>query len=580
MDNATLLNGLIRIRPPDESQIQRQRKRLTLFLILWSIISVLIPIAIGAFALWHTWQTNQWGDFWNGVFLFQIGVPTVALLQPTIHISIYLYHGRRSKEWSAQAQHLRQAAREGDTALAPLADKQYEPLSSSPLSAGLQHWGPLKQPPEEKIEWMLAIGIFLSLLGGVMSVVLIPGGSHPLDTSTRVAGVVGLLLLAVGVGALAWWYWGMRKDIDVLADDRHLEWKRLRWWGRTRTTLDWQEIHTFFTFTYDKKRWGGLAWEKFQVYVLDGHRATLAWVVPEYPKAYERDIHAPFCRLISARTRLPLRDLSAAVEELEKQAPDSRRDWIMRKTQQHDQAVLASFRALPKPVQKPSRRVFALLLAPLLAFGLVTGAAWGLQIYQAHQYAQMLAQIRTHKPLYHDALTAPDGDWKFQNEPQSTYDGTYTYANGSYQLTGGYFMVALEPHTFGDVAVEVTVRLSGTADALKYDSVGLAFQANSPYDAMIFEVGPDGFWSIGPVTGVSSDLHNTGAFNATPGAPNHLAIIIRGNQYICFANGQLVGIYQNKQGYAGHVGVYHLGAYNESDQSVAAFNDFTVYPLA
>jgi hypothetical protein len=558
MGNAALLSGLVSMRPTDQAQIERQRRWLLALLVGWGILIVLVPCIVGGFALWATWPSGMWGDFWSDTFLMKVFLPTFSVFPTLASISLSIYALRASRAWLAKAQLLRQAAVAGNAQIAPLAAKWSQQLTTPAIAAHTRLWGPFKQPPEETIGWMQVIGLLLGFFAAMIALIVGAGWSTlPLLVKLALGIFAALLLLAGGAAFLSSWL--MRGDRKVLTDEQGVEWNWPRWWGRTRARMDWQEARAFFTCTYDKKRSSRAASDQLQVYILEAPQATLAWAIPAAPTARERKEHELFCLVIAARTRLPLRDLSAAAADLEKQAPDT------------------TFSPDLLKQQKRHRRRAGLYftLSPLLALGLVAATAWGLQTYQIHQYAQLLAQIHAHKPLYYDPLTKADGIWKIQG-PQLTDAGSFSFADGSYQLANGDTMISLGPQVAGDAEVEVTVRLSDTSAHSSFDSVGLVLQDDGS-DSILFEVYTSGDWFIGHLYDYSS--HSTGAFNKTPGAPNRLAVIMRGNQYICFVNDQLVGIAQNNQGRAGQVGVYHGGTFYEADQSLAAFNDFAVYPL-
>ena len=53
-----------------------------------------------------------------------------------------------------------------------------------------------------------------------------------------------------------------------------------------------------------------------------------------------------------------------------------------------------------------------------------------------------------------------------------------------------------------------------------------------------------------------------------------MAVVMRGQDYICYVNDQFVGIYQDSGSPNGPIGL-DVGIPNDS----SAFHDFTIYPL-
>jgi hypothetical protein len=89
---------------------------------------------------------------------------------------------------------------------------------------------------------------------------------------------------------------------------------------------------------------------------------------------------------------------------------------------------------------------------------------------------------------------------------------------------------------------------------------------------------PDLLPITGGVCNTGSYIHETGAIHQGFGAANRLAVIMRGSEYICYINGQFVGIYRDAGSQDGPVGLYASSDQSE-DAPIAAFTDFAIYPL-
>lgn len=129
------------------------------------------------------------------------------------------------------------------------------------------------------------------------------------------------------------------------------------------------------------------------------------------------------------------------------------------------------------------------------------------------------------------------------------------------------------PGIYGDVAVEVTVRLLGQeAPDESYDTFGLLLHNDGfELNGVSFGISPDGIWSIDPTSDVYA---SSNAIHTALGTSNRLTVILRGHQDILYINNQFVGIYQASGPTTGP-----LGFFAETYTASAAFTDFTIYPL-
>lgn len=225
-------------------------------------------------------------------------------------------------------------------------------------------------------------------------------------------------------------------------------------------------------------------------------------------------------------------------------------------------------KAKDHPAKPANRKISTTLIAfsPLLLIVLFAATAFGLQNYESYSYNALLAQIQTHKPLYQQAA---------ETFPPYNY-----YLQGLHHIPFGT-PAFQTPDTYGDSIVEVTVQLTSkeSPSGQSTDSLGLLLRGYNTDTGIIFQLSPNGDWSIGRPSDEDKDetlsyLHHTNAIHTAPGAPNRLAVIMRANQYICFVNNQFLGIYQDSGSPRGPIG-FNI----ETDTASTAFTDFTIYPL-
>lgn len=520
MDDRGVFRGLIISRPSTLEHVQRHNRRTRLLVILGVALACLLPTIFGIHSLWQGWQHGRWDDaFWQP-FLTQVFVPLGTATTSLLSLCIYFWQKAQEKVKGVEALPLREAAAIGEQRLAPLAEHQPTPRNTADGAA-------------DSIQ-----------------------GHH------------FKLLAAVEQG----------KYLDVFVDEQGVEWTGPQWWHPGERHIAWSEAHAFYTFSYlHRVRYQS---ERQQVYVLDTPANALAWVVPSFWKGNtfgEMAAIEHLLDLISTHTGLPLRDVTKAAEEAARLPPGGAASSLLGEYASAT-AHLSSTPSLAEPrVTRPKRSLFPLIgLAPLLCLALLAVTAWGLQTYEPSMYNALLTRIETHQPLFYDSLSAPDGFWNVHLSSATIINvgpSSYGYVDGSYRLQGMNTPILTLPGPYGAVAVEVTVRLLGhqSPDDL-YDSFGLLLHNDGfEQNGVSFEIDPDGIWSIGPASNVFA---TSSAIRTAPGAPNRLAVILRGHQDLLFVNNQFVGIYQESGPTTGP-----LGFFAETDTASAAFTDFTIYPL-
>ena len=323
-------------------------------------------------------------------------------------------------------------------------------------------------------------------------------------------------------------------------------------------------------------------------YVLDGGDAVLVWSAPFATRGKRRAEMERFVGAIAARGGQPLRDLSSLAASL---AISNGKPLRLRAL-----GVPTEPLGLPELDATPSRRGWPfsrgattlgiVALALLVAVG---GTGVWLQQYQPAYRASFPALLHAEHPLYADAFSADDGAW---HPAAGTIGGhgQFTFGGGAYQLgdplaagSGDTTSIgAWAPGDYGDAAVEVTASQTGSSQD---DGVGLVVRADASGDRQLaFTVDTTGNWAF-------SDYHNSadGTYWGTidsgqssvahlgDGAPNTLLLIMRGDSYLYFLNGQLVGSYTDSYiatPRSGRAGVVVLDG-----TTSGAFNNFAVYPV-
>jgi hypothetical protein len=199
------------------------------------------------------------------------------------------------------------------------------------------------------------------------------------------------------------------------------------------------------------------------------------------------------------------------------------------------------------------------------------------------QYSGLVPRIHVEKPLFDDPLTVDTGLWPVH--PATSEDASYSFEHAAYVIADG----GGEAHvgsTYGDVAVEVTVRQVPASSAEKMGDLhgaGLSLrETDDPFGVVAFTINPLGDWFImryrerGPDGGQWQILafgEHSHAVHWGPGVRNQLLVDMRGSQYICFVNGQLIAAVADNALTVGHVGVWV-----DDNSTAGLFNDFRVYP--
>ncbi len=584
-----------------DERLERTARRWRHFIAVGIVLSCLLTLGyIGwtLFALRDAWHTGDWTFFWaqvNGVW------PLVVAGARFVGFEDH-FTGQADA-----ARTVREAAIKGDEQDAPIAEENSQlSQGGSTLFVGGVSYGPLKRPRDGRSVVpivLICMAVFFAIVFGVilLSVGLSGAGKGTTQTEEIIGGIL-LLLLLLSI----WWMVvavRMRRGIIVTADESGISWKQVGWRTRRRH-IAWHEAQAFFIVTQRRST----NWVKETTWVLMGASGALVWMAsPEATEPQADSPHARFAALVAARTRLPLRDLSALAERLSKTGvsaeqrkalaadaidaikaartqPEKAEAWLSaQRREQATEAVLSAHRSEQATKKGGLGWGCTVQLVLMMVIGLVYAGGWGLQHYQPHYYAGLLAQVHASTPLYHDDLSHEDGDWDVTS-PTAT-DGGRVYKDGAYHVTGtkGYTAMSWPNFERGDAAVEVTARQIGTADA---DGVGLALRANEDGSDMVtFFVDSAGSWWLWHYRALDGnpdhewiylDDGHSNAIHMGSGAVNRLLVVMRGGQYLCYVNGQFVDSYYDDKHETPQSG--HMGVFLNDGTLEGVFSNFTVYP--
>ncbi|HEV2238474.1 MAG TPA: hypothetical protein VGR57_17585, partial [Ktedonobacterales bacterium] len=207
---------------------------------------------------------------------------------------------------------------------------------------------------------------------------------------------------------------------------------------------------------------------------------------------------------------------------------------------------------------------------------------WTLQQIQRSMYNGLPARIHAHAPLFADSLTTDDGLWPIQSA--SSDNAAYGFADGAYRISGGGGWATVN-RTFGDVAVEVTVRQRWTDPNVHMSDlgqIGLTLRATGNLkSAVTFTIGPLGDWALlrfrdwgtdaGQWQVLAAGLHNSAVHWGFQN--NRLLVLMRSGEYVCFVNDHLVAIAHDDALPAGKVGFWL-----DDKTTDGYFSNFAVYP--
>lgn len=276
-----------------------------------SLVILGISLVLQAFVFWETWSQRSWVSWlWAAGLSVEVLVWIVAVRKrwPQLY------------QLGSVALTLRALAEAGDVQRAPLALEQPVPLSSDEHPPGPTQFGPLRRQRVLLLGEVLVGVLLICLPPGFFVFFLISMSSVIFDEQITwltviLALVIACMMLPLAYGGIQAIQMARRQALAayVLADDQGLHWQRPHYSGRSQLyAMEWAQARSFFTLTT-----GELGTSNWLIgYALDAHTTLLVWWVSQQSSTRERAASDQLCRLIVARTRLSLRDLSSAAQYL------------------------------------------------------------------------------------------------------------------------------------------------------------------------------------------------------------------------------------------------------------------------
>lgn len=479
-----------------------------------------------------------------------------------------------------------------DLRMVPPIEHQPAPLARDALSSARADFGPFARP-------LGRIGVALALAPVILAVGAIAGGGYLITTGVpRLTGstdlrqalasgehisqplphILPLLGLVVGVLLLTWGLWltfrtprrvSLARSVRFAADPDGL--CQIDALGRTTLDITWREARMFYRIPRKPVH----KWPSRAVYALDAGTRQLMWAVPARPEAEELRQHDALCRLITTRTRLPLRDPTIAARQ-------SRRRDVTQPDADLPLAAASGSAATRRATVLRWLGVAAVVGLLLAVFANGASALIGHVQAQEQQRVDLPGTIHSGATLYYDALNLNDGDWPVDAGAGS--GGSLTFSGSAYQLndSAAPFLFATAPGQYSDVAVEVTF---GQANRASHTGAGLVLrQSDHPRQMLAFTVSGDGTWSLARYSAGARGAASwsvlggdaSSAIHTGPRASNRLLVVVRGADYLCYVNDQFVGALRDDADHAPRFG--RVGVFVRGPAAAGAFTDFAIYP--
>src|SRR5262249_25823634 len=207
MHDAAIFQGLISPRPLDLVQAQHRNARARFLFLLYSLLTSLATGAFAWYLLWQFTQTDQWEGLWSyssweAVFL--LGFPVLLLL---VLPAIAVVRQNHARETGARALPLREAARQGNDATAPLDSLQPAAAESAGWAITIPWHGRVSRADTSARSARLSVGRVLGILAGYAPVVQ---GLDVLPSDFgRVTAVINLALLTFSLLVMGMLVWGL-----------------------------------------------------------------------------------------------------------------------------------------------------------------------------------------------------------------------------------------------------------------------------------------------------------------------------------------------------------------------------------
>ncbi|MGZ3679776.1 MAG: hypothetical protein ACXWQR_14660 [Ktedonobacterales bacterium] len=582
--------GLLVGEGPEETR-QRRRGRVVVVVVV-GLIALLGLAGTGwvvAQASMYGWQTGDWDRLWAAGFLPYPFLFALFLL-PLVLLALNIAP-------SSFTQPLRELVASGDMRVSYPGVIQPQPLLPQEVALGAQNFQRLRVT-EGQTTYRRFFGMAPGLVVAAMAA--LENLPHALGwNSTDWASWLFLPMLLGGlglmIGVMIWQFiWlirlaaGPRTRLSITTDEQGVRWQRGKR-GHTQR-MDWHAVRSFSVMVYEDT--SGLS-SRCSTFLVDGGDALLAWTLysgsgpDEYGESWQ------LSRQIVTHSGQLLRDLTPLTASLRVTRAKPNRLRAIGAPEPLITATVAAKRRLRRIwlIGVPLLIVLmAVLFAPPVSSGIVRD-------HQKQYFAGLVPKIHAGKQLYHNALTADDSEWLTLTPGVADDQMSLGVVDGAYQMSApkGQFADWTISPVFRDMAVEVTMRLSGPAT----DSSGAGLVLRSTYavgNMVVFYVDPfDGSWSLAHYVdnGVNSDSSwhtlNDGTSSAIvrgDGAENTLLALARGDVIVLYINGHFVASYSaqdhlNDNNYDAPPMIYsgYVGVYDNEGSDMARFNDFTVYAI-
>jgi len=557
----------------------------------------------------------------------------MVLFAPLMLIFFNLVSLPRNASWLA-SQTIRAATFAGEGGQIPLASEQPELLSTDHAPRDMKSFEALKTPNAPTGCLALLMAFFFLCLIGVTALGILDPERDAMRQISQLFGLLGPVSVFAGVLTRAtgspvitdgWSSMLPSRGVRLLAiDDMGIRW-RARGWRSRESTLLWQDIRSFCVFHVKS----GSDSKVVYAFLLLGNDLSFAWTTSSHASMAVRSASDLLSRLVVTCTGKPLLDVTKAVETLDAwvgesavfreqpQPPESqdRRnqpfqargyllDLLDKSAERHarEAAELREMAALHRATIQESERAgysmcplrlsmlfYGVNIALMVVLATSMVGMWGInQIRLADYYRTLPARITATAPIYKDAMTGAGG-W-FVQPPTPDDPSSYGYQGGGYAITGGHpgnINYVTTGGTYADVVVAVTVRQVGTADA---NGVGLVVRdadTGADYDdQVIFYVDPlSGEWNLYHYQPGHSNVDDNWRYldggddagiHRGENVANRLMLVLRGNEYLCYINGQFVARVLDStltpsSPKSGYVGVYI------NDAVTGIFDNFALY---
>lgn len=214
---------------------------------------------------------------------------------------------------------LRQAAAERDEQLAPLAAEQPAPLTAAEFPSRPERLG-LFGNWRNSLAGAASLTVLLFLPGAGSAALLVAlienNAFNHLPLALSIILIVFFVLLGLASGFVGIICLILLSDVPrhayIVADESGVRWWKKAWGKYSRFSISWYDARSFFMIAFAGKKEG--SWRR--VYALDAPDTILIWHINEETNTKQMTAHERLCRLIVTHAKLPLRDLSAAVEQL------------------------------------------------------------------------------------------------------------------------------------------------------------------------------------------------------------------------------------------------------------------------